>query len=221
MSTIRPFRLVLAPLVLLALACGQASAAPPPVAPHSPPDTLARESSVYLQGEIQKHAAEFSKDPQKLYQFVNESILPLFDFDYTSQLVLGKNWRDANADQRARFTEAFKSMLVRTYAHALLEYRDQKIEWQPLKTPAGANDVSVESSVIRSNGPPIPMSYRMHQKDGEWKVYDVVIDAVSLVTNYRGSFAAEVRKNGLDSLIARLENKQSTALSNAPQQQSN
>jgi phospholipid transport system substrate-binding protein len=176
-----------------------------------PPDQMVKATQAALQPQINSRADEFTRDPNKLYQFVNDGILPHFDFNYISQLVLGQAWRTASDMQKQRFTAAFENMLVRTYAHALLEYRNQKIEWEPLKMSSGDTDATVETKVLRDNGPPVPMDYRLHVQGGEWKVYDVVIDAVSLVTNYRGSFASEVRQHGLDSLIARLEAKQTAS----------
>jgi phospholipid transport system substrate-binding protein len=99
-------------------------------------------------------------------------------------------------------------MLIRTYSNAVLEHYKKDIEWEPLRLPAGATDVTVNSKVIRTNGPPVSINYRVHLVDGSWKVYDVTVDAISLVTNYRGTFTTEIRKSGLDALIAKLESKQ-------------
>jgi phospholipid transport system substrate-binding protein len=174
----------------------------------APPDQVARETADVALREIKARREELRGDPDKLYMLVEAQIVPHFDFDRISQLVLGKYWKEANPDQRRRFSAAFQSMLVRSYSHALVEYDSERIEWAPLRMGQGTSDVMVRSNVIRKGGPPIPINYSMHLKNGEWLVYDVTIDAISLVTNYRGTFANEIRKNGLDALISRLEQKQ-------------
>jgi phospholipid transport system substrate-binding protein len=174
----------------------------------APPDQVARETADMALSEIKARRDELRNDPDQLYRLVEEQILPHFDFDRISQLVLGKYWKQANPEQRERFNSAFQSMLVRSYSHALVEYDSERIEWAPLRMSPGTTDVVVRSNVIRKGGPPIPINYNVHLKNNRWLVYDVTIDAISLVTNYRGTFANEIRKNGLDALIARLEQKQ-------------
>jgi phospholipid transport system substrate-binding protein len=180
----------------------------PALAASVAPDQVARETADMTLREIKARKQELSADPQKLYALVEEKIIPHFDFDQISQLVLGKHWRDASPEQRERFSSAFQRMLIRSYSHALIEYDSERIEWAPLRMTAGTTDVVIRSNVIRKGGPPIPINYNLHLKNDRWLVYDVTIDAISLVTNYRGTFANEIRKGGLDSLIARLEQKQ-------------
>lgn len=180
----------------------------PALAAIVPPDQVARETADMTLREIKARKQELSADPQKLYALVEQQILPHFDFDRISQLVLGKHWKDASPEQRERFSSAFQWMLIRSYSHALIEYDSERIEWAPLRLPAGTTDVVIRSNVVRKGGPPIPINYNIHLKNDQWLVYDVSIDAISLVTNYRGTFANEIRKGGLDSLIARLEQKQ-------------
>jgi phospholipid transport system substrate-binding protein len=191
--------MAVAPLLLLATVPATAAV---------PPDQVARETADMTLREVKARKAELSSDPKKLYALVEQQILPHFDFERISQLVLGKHWKDASPEQRQRFSAAFQRMLIRSYSHALVEYDSERIEWAPLRMKPGSKDVVVQSNVIRKGGPPIPISYNIHLKNDEWLVYDVTIDAISLVTNYRGTFASEVRKNGIDSLIARLEQKQ-------------
>jgi phospholipid transport system substrate-binding protein len=174
----------------------------------APPDQVARETADVTLRQIKARKEELRSDPNKLYALVEAQILPHFDFDRISQLVLGRYWKDAKPEQRERFNAAFQGMLVRSYSHALVEYDSERIEWAPLRMSPGTTDVVVRSNVIRKGGPPIPINYSIHLKNNEWLVYDVTIDAISLVTNYRGTFANEIRKNGLDALIARLEQKQ-------------
>jgi len=145
------------------------------------------------------------QQPDRIYAFVNQIILPHFDFTRMSRWVLGRYWRDATEDQRSRFVQEFRTLLVRTYATALLEYADQTVEVLPLQAEPSATDVVVRTEVRQSGGPPIPIQYRMSLEGTAWKVYDVTIDGVSLVASYRSTFANEAAKGGgLDPLIAML-----------------
>ncbi|MGH8453343.1 MAG: MlaC/ttg2D family ABC transporter substrate-binding protein, partial [Nevskiales bacterium] len=112
-----------------------------------PPDQVARETADITLREIKTRKDELRSNPQKLYALVEEKILPHFDFDRTSQLVLGKHWKDANPEQRQRFSTAFQRMLVRSYSHALIEYDSERIEWAPLRMGPGTTDVLVRSNV--------------------------------------------------------------------------
>lgn len=190
---------------LLLLASTAVNAAP------TPPDQVARETADMILREITTRREELRADPRQLYALVEEKLLPRFDFERISQLTLGKHWKNATPDQRQRFSNAFQRMLVRSYSHALLEYESERIEWAPLRMSPNTREVVVRSSVVRKSGPPIPINYNVHLKNNQWLVYDVTIDAISLVTNYRGTFANEINKNGVDSLIARLEQKQASA----------
>ncbi len=149
---------------------------------------------------------------EKLFALTEEKILPNFNFDKVSRLVLGKNWTKATADQKTAFQSEFKSLLLRTYATALSKYKNQTIEYAPLRMTDGATTASVKTSIVQPGGQPIAVNYTLEkQADATWKVYDIVIEGVSLVTNYRGQFAQEIRQNGLDSLIKKLADKNKAA----------
>lgn len=197
-------------LILLA-----ATASPMAVAAPVAPDQVARETADKTLREVTARRDELRSNPRKLYALVEKQILPHFDFDHISRTVLGKHWKAATPEQRERFGTAFQSMLIRSYSHALLEYDSERIEWSPVRMSTSTRDVVVRSNVVRKEGPPIPVSYNVHLKSGQWLVYDVTIDSMSLVTNYRGAFANEINRNGVDSLIARLEQKQAAVPVNA------
>jgi phospholipid transport system substrate-binding protein len=133
-----------------------------------------------------------------------EKVLPHFDFVRMSQWVLGLNWRKATPEQRGRFVAQFRDLLVRTYSTALLNYTDQQIIYRPLTLQPADADVLVKTEVKQSGGAPnIPINYSFYKnKDGAWKVYDVTIDGVSLVTNYRSVYASKVKDQGMDGLLA-------------------
>jgi phospholipid transport system substrate-binding protein len=153
---------------------------------------------------LNKDPALAERDPASMYRLLNSIVVPHFDFDATSKLVLGRYWRDMNPGQRQRFIEEFSAHLVRFYAASLVKFKDQTIDYKPLRAPAAADDVSVQTEVQPENGPPVPIIYRMHLKGGDWKVYDVSIDGISLVASNRSSFAAEIRQGNIDTLTARL-----------------
>ena len=142
-----------------------------------------------------------------MYELVAEIVLPYFDFRRMSQWVLGRNWRTATAQQRERFVEQFRLLLVRTYGRALSEYADEKVIYLPFDAGSEADRVTVRTEIEQPGGAPIPISYSMYLSDDGWKVYDVAISGVSLVTNYRSSFGSIIRKDGMDSLIEQLGNR--------------
>ena len=175
-----------------------------------PPDEVVKTTTERLQKEIGAREKEFKADQTRLYAFVDEVIVPKFDTKYIAQLILARHWKAASADQRTRFQAAFKDMLVHSYANALVEYHSSvKAEWQPLRMAPDATDVTVNSRLVRGNGkPPLPIGFAMRLKDGEWKVYDIVIENLSLVTSFRSQINSEIKRTSLDALIQRLESGQ-------------
>lgn len=156
--------------------------------------------------------AELEAHPQKLYALINELVIPHFDFVSMSKWVLGRtNWKSANTGQREKFVGEFRTLLVRTYAKALLEYSNQEITYFPIENNPDSNIVVVKTEISQPGTKPIPINYSMHASGGEWKVIDVVVDGISLVATYRGSFASEIRENGLDVLITKLAERNTSA----------
>lgn len=179
----------------------------------TPPDELVRKVADEVQAGIARNQKEFKADSGKLYAYVEKTLVPVFDTRYIAQLILARNWKAATDDQRKRFEVAFKDMLIRTYANALIEYHDSvKAEWQPLRAAPDATDVTVQSKVIRSGGkPPLPVGFAMRLKDDQWKVYDIVVENLSLVTSFRGQVNSEIKRSSLDALIQKLESGQGLA----------
>jgi len=169
----------------------------------SSPYDVVRNTAQEMTAALKTNRAIVQQDPGKLYELVHRIVLPHFDFELISRWVLGQYWRQATPAQRQRFTEEFRTFLVRTYAGALLEYVDDEIRYPPApRVPEGANETTVHTEVVPKTGAPIPINYSMHLKpDLGWKVFDVTVDGVSLVTNYRSTFASQVRNSGMDSLI--------------------
>ena len=195
----------------------------------APLDLLKRTSDEVIKILKDKRAA-IDADPSLVYEIVDEYIIPHLDDVTLAKLALGKNWKKASNEQKIEFVDQFRTLLVRTYSKSLQEFSDQKINFFPVRMKADAKRVTVKSEVLQSGGPSIPMDYRLRLKDDAWKVYDIKIDGVSLVTSYRGTFAQEIRKGGVEGLLKMLHDKNSkvvktpvspaTANGNATQQSS-
>ncbi len=167
------------------------------------PQALIKSTSDQVLARLKADHDELQAHPDKVYALVEDIVLPHFDFHRIARWVLGKYSRRASAAQMARFTEEFRMLLVRTYATALLQYTNQQIDYLPLRMKPGATDVTVKTEIQQPGAFPIPIDYDLYLPEGskEWKVYDVSIDSVSLVSNYRSTFAGEIRRKGLDALI--------------------
>jgi phospholipid transport system substrate-binding protein len=175
----------------------------PAVGADVPPDQLVRERTGKIIELLRANKDAYAKDHKKLYAMVNEQVLPYFDFRAMSRLVLGKHWREASEDQRNRFTAEFRDLLVRTYATALLKYTNEEVIYLPFRSSPGEKTVTVKTEVRQAGGGPnIPIYYSFYLSDASWKVFDVTLDGVSLITTYRGTYAEKIKNDGMDALIA-------------------
>jgi phospholipid transport system substrate-binding protein len=138
---------------------------------------------------------------------LERSIIPLFDFSRMTQIAVARNWATASAEQRSRLTTEFQALLVRTYSTAIRNYRDENIEFKPLDLPPGATQAMVSSVVKRSGTGRVSIDYEMQKTPAGWKVYEIRMDGVNLIANYRETFATKVRDSGLDGLIQALAEK--------------
>ncbi len=173
----------------------------------SPQDVI-KETSQRMIAALNKDRPALQQDASKIYDLVDQILLPHFDFELISRWALGKYWRSASPEQRTRFTDQFRTLLVRTYASALLEYSNEEIRFPATSAPAAnTNDVTVPTQVQPRSGAPIPINYSMHFMNGAWKVYDVTVDGISLVTNYRDTFVSQIRDGGMDAVIQGLEQR--------------
>lgn len=176
-----------------------------------PPQKAIETASTKLQQKMQDKS--FVKDFAKVSWFVNETILPHTDFDRISALVLGKLWKTATPDERERFKQEFQTLLVRTYSRAFVEFKDWSIRFLPLDMENGATKAIVKTEVLQPGLQPVAVNYRMLLSSGEWKTYDIMIEGVSLVTNYRTTFTNEVQKKGsLNAVIDGLAKRNTEAL---------
>lgn len=179
--------------------------------PLAPPQQVIQKTADQLQVSLQK--PEYKADFKKATALVDQIINPHVDFDRVAILVLGKHWRTATPDQRERFKQEFRLLLVRTYTTAFTEYSDWKIRYLPLEKEASDKKVMVKTEILQSGGQPVAINYRMVHEGDDWKVYDVLIEGISLLQNYRTSFNDEVEQTGsLDKLIAHLAERNAGAM---------
>jgi phospholipid transport system substrate-binding protein len=144
---------------------------------------------------------------KKVDKMVEAKLLPLFDFSHMTALAMGRNWPNASAEQQKALTDEFRALLVRSYSSALSTYRNKVIEFKPLRAAAGDTEVSVRTQFQQPGFEPINIDYSMVKTATGWMVYEIVVGGVSLVTNYRESFNAEIRRGGVDGLIKALVSK--------------
>jgi phospholipid transport system substrate-binding protein len=148
-----------------------------------------------------------SGNTKKAIELVEVKVLPNFNFQHMTALAMGKDWNKASPEQKKQLSEEFKTLLVRTYSNALTGYKDQTVRYKPTKMQADDTDVVVKTEVVQSGSKPIQLDYSMEKQADGWKVYDVIVAGVSLVTNYRDTFSQEVRANGVDGLIKMIGDK--------------
>ncbi len=187
---------------LLALVLGLNTG--PALAADMPPDVLARTTTQEVLAILKQDKDIQSGSPSRVYQLVEAKILPNFDFNRMTQLAVGKHWPRATAKQKQELVTEFRNLLVRTYSSSLTAFTNQTVEFKPLAMKPDETDVTVRSEIRQPGGQPIPIDYSMYKTAFGWKVYDVAIDGVSLVTNYRASFSSTIRQNGIDGLIKTL-----------------
>jgi phospholipid transport system substrate-binding protein len=194
------FFLLLSTLFFLAPAVYAADAA-------KAPDALVREVSDDVLTIVRKDRSIQSGDTRKVINLVEDKVLPHFNFRRITMLAVGKDWRAATPEQQDKLVDAFRTLLVRTYSNALTQYRDQTIQYKPAKFADTDTSVRVQTEVRQAGAQPIGIDYSLEKTAEGWKVFDVVVAGVSLVTNYRGSFAREIQTGGVDGLIRSLEQK--------------
>ena len=171
------------------------------------PDALARSVTDEVLAIVRADKELQAGNPQKVAQLVEAKVLPHFNFMRMTQLAVGRHWRQASPEQQKVLAEEFKTLLVRTYATAFTGYRNQTVEYRPVRMNAGDTDVVVKSLIRQAAGQPIAVDYSMERAGTAWKVYDVKIEGISLVDNYRNTFQGEVQRGGIDGLIRTLSNK--------------
>jgi len=189
-------------LFLFALAASVA------VAPTPAPDVLVKTITDEVAATIAKDKDIQGGDVTKAADLIEAKIVPHFDFVRMARLAMGRNWRAATPEQQKQIAEEFKTLLVRTYSTALVNYKGQAINYKPLRAKPEDDEVTVRSDVKPSGGgQPVDIDYEMEKTPAGWKIYDVKVGGVSLVTTYRDTFASEVRERGIEGLIKSLAAK--------------
>ncbi len=192
---------------LLSVLFGLFFAASGALANEEAPDAMIRKVTDDVLNIVRQDKDIRSGNTKKAIELVEAKVLPNFNFQRMTALAMGRDWNKANAEQKKRLTDEFKTLLVRTYSNALTGYKDQTIRYKPAKLQAGDTEVMVRTEIVQPGNKPIPLDYSLEKQPEGWKVYDVVVAGVSLVTNYRDTFNQEVRANGVDGLIDMLAKK--------------
>ena len=171
------------------------------------PDALVKRTADEILAIIKADKDIQNGNSAKVYELAEQKVLPHFDFERMTRLAVGRNWGQANDEQKQSLVKEFRTLLVRTYSSSLSQYRNQTIDVKPTKLAPADKEATVRSAVVQQGGPPIPIDYTMEKVDSGWKVYDVVIDGASLVTTYRGTFNDQVQKGGIDGLVKSLQER--------------
>ncbi|GHT96043.1 hypothetical protein AGMMS49545_20100 [Betaproteobacteria bacterium] len=171
------------------------------------PDALVQSVTEDVLAAIRQDKDIKNGNTQKTINLVQGKVLPHFNFSRMTALAVGRDWNKASAAQKEQLSSQFRDLLVRTYANAVASYKDQKVRYKPFKMNPDDTDVLVRTEILQPGGRPIQLDYSLEKTDKGWKVYDVVVAGVSLVTNYRSSFSQEIRDGGIDGLIKTLSEK--------------
>jgi phospholipid transport system substrate-binding protein len=168
------------------------------------PDVLVKNTAQDVIAIIKQDKDLQNGDQKKVLALVDAKILPNFDFTRMTQLAAGRYWRQATPEQRNALVSEFRTMLVRTYTKAFTQYKGETIDVKPMRLAATDTETTVRTQLLKPGGQPTDVDYVMKKSDSGWKVFDVVIEGVSMVTSYRGSFSSQIEQSGIDSLIKSL-----------------
>lgn len=168
------------------------------------PLELVRDTSTQMLTTLRKEKTSFNQNPDLLYEMISENVIPHFDFERMAQWTLGKYWRNASQQQQEEFVKEFRALLVRSYGRTLVDYTDAEIVYLPFRMKDDETQVKVHTELSRAHDNSVKITYKLHSTSSGWKVYDVAVEGISLVTNYRSTFMSKVRQEGLDQLIYQL-----------------
>ena len=195
---IKRYATVLAALLLIGAARATVAA--------DDPSAVVRDTAERVLHALRADRARYQND-QELFGLVREVVFPRIDRERTAQWVLGANWRTATPAQREQFIAEFSDLLLRTYGTALRQYDSETLNYLPVQAPPGADRVTVRTEIVRPDGPKVSVDYQLTNRSGEWKVYDVIIENVSLVVTYRSEYAAIIKREGMDGLLRQLSER--------------
>jgi phospholipid transport system substrate-binding protein len=183
----------------------------PAMAQDSGPEDLVRKVTEEVFAAIKADKQLAAGDRQKAIKLAEEKVLPHIDFEEATRLALGRSWAKASPEQKKKLVTEFRNMLVRTYSNAITAYEGQTMKVLPVRMKPGDTEVTVHNQFFRAGGKPVLLDYSMHRTENGWKIYDIVVEGVSLVLTYRSEFDAVVKQDGIDALIKRLAQKNSPA----------
>ena len=189
---------------LLSLLFGLFLFLPPATAQQLAPDALVRQVTEDVLTVVRQDKDIQSGNTRKAIDLVETKVLPYFNFQRMTALAVGRDWSKATPEQKQRLSEEFKTLLVRTYSNALTAYKNQTVVYKPLRMQPDDRNVVVRTEVVQPGSKPVQLDYSLEKQDESWKVYDVIVAGVSLVTNYRDTFGQEVRNKGIDGLLTML-----------------
>lgn len=197
------------------LACASLFLSPGALAQQMAPDALVKSVTDEVLDIIRKDKDIKAGSTRRAIELVEQKVLPHFNFTRMTALAVGKDWRQTTPEQQKVLTEEFRDLLVRTYSNALIAYKNESVDYRPFKMQPGETDVTVRTQIHQAGArQPITLDYSLEKNGNAWKVYDVVVAGVSLVTNYRSSFATEIRNGGIDGLIKTLKAKNASLEAN-------
>ena len=171
------------------------------------PDALVKRTSGEVLQVVRTDPKVAAGDKQRIREVIETMLLPNFDFEKMTALAMGRNWSKATPEQQKALVDQFRTLLVRTYSGALSQYKDQSIDFKPMRADPAATEVVVRSEVVRPGQAPVQIDYGMTRTAAGWKAYDVIVGGVSLVTNYRDEFNEQIKAGGVDGLIKTLSDK--------------
>jgi phospholipid transport system substrate-binding protein len=208
-KTMNKIFVLLSGVLLLGLSLGARADIPDP-------DVLIKNTVHEVLDVVRKDKELRAGNQKRLLELVDEKVLPNFDFERMTKLAVGRSWRSATPEQRKALMNEFRILLVRTYTKAFTSYRDQVVEIKPLKLDSSMTDVTVKTSIVKPGSQQaVEVDYDMEKRPDGWKVYDLSVEGVSLVTSYRGTFADQIQQIGIDGLIKTLADKNKEAANNA------
>jgi phospholipid transport system substrate-binding protein len=175
------------------------------------PDQLVQKITDEVLAAIKSDKQLAAGDKQKAIKLAEEKVLPYIDFEHATRLAVGRAWSQASTEQKKRLVSEFRNMLVRTYSNAISAYQGQTLKVLPARGKQDPEDTTVRTQFVRAGGQPLPIEFHMRQADKTWRVYDIVVEGVSLVMTYRSEFDAVVKQEGVDGLIKRLAQKNTPA----------
>lgn len=190
-------------LLLFALLVSAGSA----VAQEGGPDSLVKKVTEEVLTVVRDDKDIQSGHTKKAIDLVEAKVLPHFNFQHMTALAMGRDWSKATPEQKKRLSEEFKTLLVRTYSNSLTSYKNQTVVYKPTKLQGGEADVVVKTEILQPGNKPVQLDYALEKQGDAWKVYDVIVAGISLVTNYRDTFSQEVRANGIEGLLQMLVTK--------------